>query len=92
MEFEWDESKNAQNIRKHGVSFDVAKDAFDDENQIERSDDLVFYGEERFILIGLAKDELLYVVFTERGNRTRIISARRATKHEQQDYYQQTRS
>lgn len=90
MEFEWDESKNAKNIRKHGVSFDVAKNAFDDENQIERPDDLVFYREERFVLIGLAKNELLYVVFTERGNRTRIISARRATKHEQQNYYQQT--
>ena len=86
MDFEWDENKNALNIRKHGVSFEVAQGVFDDENQIEEIDDLVFYGEERCIMIGLVEGMLLRVVFTMRGNRTRIISARRASKHEQQDY------
>lgn len=52
-------------------------------------DDREDYGEERFILIGMAEGMLLFVVYTERGDRTRLISARQATRHEQDDYFQQ---
>ena len=88
MEFEWDERKAASNLAKHGVSFEQATRAFADPNAIEYVDDRQDYGEERVILIGLA-GVVLVVVYTERGARLRIISARRATTHERQRYYHQ---
>ena len=58
--------------------------------QIELLDDREDYGEERFVIIGMAEgDVLLFVAYTEREERIRIISARRATKHEQDDYFRQ---
>jgi uncharacterized DUF497 family protein len=72
------------------VSFDFAKTVFRDPFAIERLDDREAYGEERFVIIGLAEDNvLLYVAYTEREERIRIISARRATQYEQDDYFQQ---
>jgi uncharacterized DUF497 family protein len=57
---------------------------------IERLDDREDYGEERFIIIGMdAGETLLCVAYTEREDRIRIISARRATQHERDDYFQQ---
>jgi hypothetical protein len=51
------------------------------------------YGEQRFILLGMAKGQiLLLVAYTERGDRTRIISARKVTKHEQQQYFKENSS
>ena len=47
------------------------------------------YGEERSVLIGISGREVLYVAYTERGDNIRIISARRAEKHEQDGYYRQ---
>lgn len=89
MEFEWDERKADSNRSKHGVSFQEASWAFLDPNAIEYDDDRQDYGEMRTILIGKAASEVLFVVYTERGVRTRIISARRATRHERQRYYDQ---
>jgi len=85
--FEWDETKAAENYAKHGVSFETATKVFRDPFAIERLDDREDYGEERFILIGTAEAVVLTVVYTERDGRIRIISARRATKHEQDDYF-----
>ncbi len=85
-EFEWDKSKAADNFRKHGVSFELAATAFRDPLGVEWLDDREAYGEERIILLGMADGTILQVVYTERKQRTRIISARRATRHEQ-DYY-----
>jgi len=51
-----------------------------------------FYGEERVILLGMSGGQILSVVYTERGERLRIISARRATKHEKDNYYRQNRT
>lgn len=90
MEFEWDENKARVNLRKHGVSFDRAKLVFEDEQRVEEIDDSIFYGEERWRTIGMVWSELVVVIYTERQGKIRIISARRALKHEQQDYYQQT--
>jgi uncharacterized protein len=78
--FEWDEAKAAENYAKHGVIF---RDPF----AIERLDDREDYGEERFILIGAEEEAVVTVVYTERNGRFRIISARRATRHEQDDYF-----
>jgi len=72
------------------VSFDLAKTVFKDPFAIERLDDRENYGEERFVIIGMAAgDILLFVAYAERGERIRIISARRATQYEEDDYFQQ---
>jgi len=85
--FEWDEAKAGENYAKHGVSFETAIKVFSDPFGIERLDDREDYGEARFILIGTAEEAVITVVYTERDGRLRIISARRATRHEQNDYF-----
>ena len=85
--FEWDEAKAAENYTKHGVSFETAAEVFTDPFAIERLDDREHYGEDRFILIGMAEGAVLTVVYTERDDRLRLISARRATRVEQDDYF-----
>ena len=88
LTFRWDKNKAKNNYAKHGVSFDLAKDVFKDPFAVEFLDDRQDYGEERFVIIGMAGDHLLYVAYTERNEVIRIISARRATKHEQEAYFQ----
>lgn len=85
MRFEWDSKKARSNLRKHGVSFDEAATAFDDKLGAYYPDKL---NESRFILIGYSKrSRLLYVVHAEVDVDTiRIISARKATKHEKAHY------
>ena len=90
LEFEWDKAKAKANFRRHGVSFDLAKTVFKDPFAIERLDDREQYDEERFVIIGVAEGKIvLFVAYTERQERIRIISARRATPYEQDDYFQQ---
>jgi uncharacterized DUF497 family protein len=89
LEFEWDEDKAAANWRDHGVAFNEAIQAFRDTFAVERIDDREDYGEERINLIGMREGVLLHVTYTERGDRVRIISARRAERHEQDDYYRE---
>jgi uncharacterized DUF497 family protein len=68
----------------------LAKTVFKDPFAIEFLDDREDYGEERFVIIGMAEGQvLLFVVYTERVERIRIISARRATKNEQDQYFRQ---
>jgi uncharacterized protein len=88
-EFEWDDGKAAENFREHRVSFEEATLAIGDHFAVEHLDLREAYGEERIILTGMSQGQLLTVVYTERGERTRIISARKATRHEQNDYYRQ---
>lgn len=89
MDFEWDEQKASSNLAKHGVSFDEATAVFDDTNRLEEldaSDD----HEERWRAIGLAPSGVFFIVYTERdGGVIRMISARVATRHEQDRYYRQ---
>jgi len=89
MEFEWDDAKARGNLAKHSVSFDEAISAFADPFGIELIDDRADYGEERTILFGMSHQRLLVVIYTERAHRIRIISARKATKHEQDYYYRE---
>jgi uncharacterized protein len=90
LEFEWDKAKAKANFRRHGVSFDLAKAVFRDPFAIERLDDREEHGEERFVIIGAAEGKaLLFVAYIEREERIRIISARRATQNEQDDYFRQ---
>jgi uncharacterized protein len=90
MDFEWDPNKAAANLAKHGVDFEVVKDVFFDRIALFEPDDSE-PGEERWRIIGLAQGRVYFVVFTERNNDVkRIISARKATKREQRDYFGQT--
>ncbi|MBR3498795.1 MAG: BrnT family toxin [Selenomonadaceae bacterium] len=84
--FEWDSDKAALNWQKHKVHFEDAALVFADENRIERFDDEHSDDEDRYITIGRVK-EILFVVYTERLDKTRLISARRATVEERRDYY-----
>ena len=86
-EFEWDAAKAESNLAKHGVSFEAARCVFDDVFAFERCDFDSAPGEIRYVIAGMVHDVMLTVVYTERGDRTRIVSARRATKHEQEEYY-----
>ena len=89
MEFEWDDAKAARNLRDHGVGFAQAAAACRDPFAVEWIDDRHHYGEERVNLLGICEGVILHVTYTERGQRIRIISARRAERHEQDDYYRQ---
>ena len=88
VKFEWDPNKERQNIRKHGVSFDDAKELLaSDTDFLEIYDSEHSDVEERFIAIGPIQRGLVLVVFTERSEETvRIISARWASKTEQSLY------
>ena len=88
LKFEWNETKARSNWRRHGVSFELATSIFKDPFAIERLDDRLDYGEPRFVVLGMAEGQvLLFVAYTEREDRIRIISARRATQHEEEDYF-----
>jgi uncharacterized protein len=92
LEFEWHQAKAEANLQAHGVSFDLAKTVFKDPLAVERLDDREDYGEERFVIVGMAEGGVvLFVAYTEREGHMRIISARRATQNEQDDYIQQSR-
>jgi len=71
------------------VSFELAAIAVQDPLSIEDLDDRDSYGEDRVSLLGLAQGTVLVVIYTERDERIRIISARRANKHEQDRYYRE---
>ena len=72
----------------HGVNFELATFVFDDLHAIDEIDTSMEYGEERSIITGRAEGGLLTVVYTMRGDRIRIISARKAEKHEHRRYHQ----
>lgn len=87
--FEWDENKNAINKKKHHVSFEEAKTVFEDENALVIDDPEHSKEEERFIILGFSlRANLLVVCHCYRASESviRIISARKATTHEAQQY------
>jgi uncharacterized DUF497 family protein len=89
LAFEWDERKDKENQRKHGVSFEEARTVFFDENAVEFYDDEHSEAEDRFLMLGLsARLRVLMVCHCLRsgGSVIRIISARRATKNERKFY------
>ncbi len=88
MNYEWDAAKAIQNRRKHGIDFVDAIAALQDSNRLEEIDDRVDYSEGRTRVIGIAANNVRFVITTTRGDDVcRIISARRATRHEQDRYY-----
>ena len=87
LRFEWDDAKAAANARKHGVTFDAARAVFDDPRALI---EVAHTGDEpRDSTIGMTGSNVLLVVSTDRNDRIRIISARRATRHEQDRYVRQ---
>jgi uncharacterized DUF497 family protein len=87
--FEWDDGKAASNLIKHGVKFDQAIEAFHDPFVVERIDNRFDYGEERYNMLATCGGIILHITYTERGGMIRLISARKAKKHEQAYYYRQ---
>lgn len=89
MKFEWDDEKEKINIAKHGIDFTTAARVFKDKNRLEQYDEAHSDFEDRFITIGII-DKVAYlvtVVYTERKDIIRLISARKATKNERMMYY-----
>lgn len=84
LQYEWDEEKRRTNIAKHRLDFFDASSVFDGQNIQWES---FGYGGPRWIAVGLITNAAIAVVFTMRGQVVRIISVRRARKHEQQRYY-----
>ena len=85
MEFEWDESKRALNLAKHGLDFADVAGLDWASARVER--DLRFdYGEERFIAVGQFGGDVLAVALTFRGNAVRVVSFRPASRRERRSY------
>ncbi len=89
MEFEWDKEKAKANYRKHGVSFQEAALAFFDENAIELFEDSNSHEEIRYQLIGISQARLIFVAYTARDEKIRIISARKANAKQIKIYNEQ---
>ncbi len=88
MEYHWDEAKRLTNLRKHGIDF-IDVPAMFDGDILTVEDDRYSYGEQRFVTFGLLLGRVIAVVHTESEDCIRIISARKATKYEQQTYFEQ---
>jgi uncharacterized DUF497 family protein len=89
LQFEWDAAKARTNIRKHKVSFEEAKTVFNDPELITYLDTTHSDAELRFVNIGQSeRGRVLIVIHTERDERTRIISSRKATAAERAMYDQ----
>jgi len=89
--FEWDDAKAAQNWRDHGVSFEMAREAFADAFAVEWVDAAQDSREERYAMIGMVEARLLFVAYALRGERVRIISARKAEPYERRKYHDENR-
>ena len=92
MVFQWDINKNRKNLKKHGIDFEDAAKVFLDENRIERYDHIHsnLY-ESRYVVIGILEGTIIVTVvclFVE-SDSIRIISARKATGKEAEEYYDQ---
>jgi hypothetical protein len=87
MSCEWDPRKAEANFKKHGVRFAEAEPVFEDDFAITITDDESSLHEQRFVSIGMGvKERVLVVVYSYRGSKIRIISARPAEAHERRQY------
>ena len=84
--FEWDDEKAAINAKRHGVTFQTAALIFEDEHRVEEYDFHASFDEDRWKVIGMI-DDVLTVIYTDRENSTRIISAYEANEHDRREYY-----
>lgn len=84
--FEWNAQKASANLAKHGVSFETARRVFDDPFAVDIEDRSANYGEVRRRIVGLGDGLVLTVIYTERSEVIRLISARKATRAERKEY------
>jgi len=90
VEFEWDPNKAASNLRKHGVRFAEAVAVLEDQAALSMPDESTH--EERFVALGMDSiGRILVIVYAVRGDRIRIISARKATRRERSQYERKRR-
>jgi hypothetical protein len=89
MQYEWDEKKQAANVARHKVDFEIAT-GFEWDTAIEAVDERFDYGEKRWVALGYIKNRLHILVYTFRSEDIRIISLRRANKREREFYETQT--
>jgi len=92
ISFTWDSRKNATNRRKHGVSFEEARTVFYDEYAVRYFDPDHSHGEDRFLMLGIASSLRVLIVnhsYTEHDAVIRIISARKATRREEETYWRE---
>ena len=87
MRFEWDEAKRLSNIEKHGVDFAFIESLFSGYT-VTVLDDRFDYGEYRFVTIGRLVGQIVTVAHTETDELIRIISVRKATRHEEEGYFE----
>mgnify|MGYP003373784627 FL=1 len=85
-DFEWDPDKERLNVRKHKVRFTYAVRVFLDPSRLDVVDDREEYGEERRVTTGRIEERVFVVVYTDRGEVIRLISARKADASEEEDY------
>jgi len=90
--FEWDNAKAAHNWRNHAISFEMAREVFKDIFALEWVDDAQDAAEARFVTAGMAESRLLFVSYTQRGERIRIISARLAEPYERRRYHNENQT
>ncbi|WP_367899148.1 BrnT family toxin [Leptospira sp. WS58.C1] len=93
MLFEWDDKKNSSNLKKHQISFEQASQVFLDKDAIYILDENHSENEERWLVLGKAENfTIIVVVFVDKSNKNeeklRIISARKADKLEEKEYFQ----
>lgn len=89
--FVWDDDKAARNWRDHAVTFEMAREAFRDPFAVEWQDLAQDPNEERYSLLGMVEDRLLFVGYTLRNERIRIITARKAEPYERRRYHEENR-
>ncbi len=90
--FQWDDFKAIANIASHGVTFEAACLVFRDPFALDWLDESESYGEDRYVIVGMAEHRLLYVAYTMRREAIRIISARLAEPFERRRYFDDNRT
>ncbi|SMD21010.1 BrnT family toxin [Rhizobium sp. RU36D] len=86
LSFHWDDEKAASNLSKHSISFADACDVFNDPFSVDSEERSMNYGEVRRRIVGLGRGRFLTVIYTERDDVIRLISARKSTKSERREY------
>ena len=87
MNYHYDPDKRTSNLKKHGLDFDDAATIIESGRTVTFEDRRFNYGEERFMTLGLLADQVVVIVTSETEDKIRIISMRKATRHEQTIYY-----
>jgi uncharacterized DUF497 family protein len=93
MRFGWDEAKGRSNLRDHGIDFAaVEKEKIFEGETATLLDDRFDYGERRFLTLGLLKEKVVAIAHTETGEVVRLISVRKASKNEENIYFQEVKN